>query len=319
MNPFVFIVGCPRSGTTLLQRMVNAHPKIAVTLESHWIARCFEDRGGLTPENNVTPELASRLVEDARFARWCVDRDGLLALMGKGGEVAYSCFVKAIFDLYGEAQGKTLVGNKTPAFVRRLDMLHSLWPTARFVHLIRDGRAVSLSMANWPKTYQPNKPGSLTTWAEHPVSTMALWWELNIRQGRQGGESLGSGLYYEMRYESLVSHPREECASLCAFLGLTYDDAMLRFHEGRTRAAPGRDAKHAWLPVTPGLRDWRSQMPAEDVERFEAAAGDLLDELGYPRAFPSPRQERIENAAKVRDLLSRDPRWLNLSRAPRAV
>jgi hypothetical protein len=98
---------------------------------------------------------------------------------------------------------------------------------------------------------------------------------------------LGAGCYYELRYEALVGRPAEACAELCAFLGLRYDAAMLRFHEGRARA--GVDAKSAWLPITPGLRDWRTQMPPGDVERFEAAASDLVDELGYPRAAAGPR------------------------------
>jgi hypothetical protein len=82
--------------------------------------------------------------------------------------------------------------------------------------------------------------------------------------------------------------PAEELAKLCAFLGLPFDEAMLGFHEGRTKTKPGLDAKRAWLPITAGFRDWRSEMTAEDVDRFEAA-GDLFDESGYERDFPSPR------------------------------
>jgi hypothetical protein len=62
---------------------------------------------------------------------------------------------------------------------------------------------------------------------------------------------------------------------------------MLRFNKGKTKAEPGLSAKDAWLSVTPGLRDWKSQMPCEDIERVEAAAGDLLDELGGPSSLPS--------------------------------
>jgi hypothetical protein len=69
---------------------------------------------------------------------------------------------------------------------------------------------------------------------------------------------------------------------------------MLRFHEGRERTEPNLDAKKAWRPVTQGLRDWRSQMSQQDVERFEAATGDLLDELGYERAVPNPVAEALE-------------------------
>jgi hypothetical protein len=75
---------------------------------------------------------------------------------------------------------------------------------------------------------------------------------------------LGADLYYEMRYEALVTQPAGECSKLCAFLGLQYDEAMLRFHEGRTRRVHGIDTQEPERPITPGLRDWRSQMPVED-------------------------------------------------------
>jgi hypothetical protein len=114
-----------------------------------------------------------------------------------------------------------------------------------------------------------------------------------------------------MRYESLVSHPREECARLCAFLGLRYDEAMLRFHEGRTVNDPNLSAKRAWRPLIRGLRDWRAQMPAEDIERFEAAAGGLLDALGYSRAVPHPRPEALEYATKIRQQLAGDLQRIN--------
>jgi hypothetical protein len=165
-----------------------------------------------------------------------------------------------------------------------------------------------LSIADWPTARQKN-PGIFATWKDDPLSTTALWWESNVRLGRQIGNWLGPELYYEIRYESLIANPKEECAALCAFLGLPYNDAMLRFHVGRTRSKPGLDAKHAWLPITPGLRDWRSQMPAEDVERFEAAAGELLDELGYPRAVSCPGPEALGQASKMRDSLEQDPNW----------
>src|SRR5262249_50846792 len=161
---------------------------------------------------------------------------------------------------------KPLVGNKTPAYVQWVAALHALWPGARFVHLIRDGRDVCLSVRAW--NHAARAAGRYATWAEDPVATTALWWKRKVGFGRQRGRPLGPGLYYEIHYEGLVTRPAEECARLCAFLRVSYDEAMLRFHEGRTRDEPGLDAKQAWRPITAGLRDWRSQMPAADVERF---------------------------------------------------
>lgn len=298
-NPYVFIVGCPRSGTTMLQRIVNAHSQIAIMPESHWIPRLFDKRQGLTPEGLVTPELIPHLLAQPAFALLDIGREKLETLLGTDRPASYADFMTGMFDLYGKARGKTLVGNKTPGFVRRTRTLHSLWPTARFVHLIRDGRDVFLSTIH--RALKNPKAGVFDTWEADPATTAGLWWEWNVQSGRQAGYSLGPKLYYELRYESLVANPEEECAALCAFLGLPYDDAMLRFHEAQEESTAAR-------PVTPGLRDWRSQMPGEDVERFEAAAGELLDELGYPRSIPHPPLERVEIASKMRDLLARDPR-----------
>jgi len=320
MNPYLFIVGCARSGTTLLQRIINAHGRIAITPESHWICRLFEQGRGLTPGGLVTPELIPRLIQDLspRFARLSIGQAELLRLLASDRAVDYASFVSGIFDLYGKAKGKEVVGNKTPGFVRKIPTLQRLWPQARIVHLCRDGRDVCLSMINRPLNHVNRGP--LCTWGQDAVTTAALWWEWSVQLGRQAGNSLGSGLYYEMRYESLVAQPAGECAALCAFLGVPFEEAMLHFHEGRKRTVPPSDAKHAWLPsagnasefrlrpITAGLRDWRSQMSHADVEKFEAAAGELLDELGYPRAIPRLRPERLEDALRIRELLALDSR-----------
>ena len=304
-NPYVFLVGCPRSGTTLLQRMVNAHPEIAITPESHWIPRLYAKPWALTPEGRIKKKLIRWLVAHPKFARLKISPEEMTKLAGNGQPVSYGELVSRIFDCYGLRQGKPLVGDKTPDYVRSIETLHSLWPTARFVHVIRDGRDVALSMMEWPKS-RP-KPGDFATWQEDRVSTAALWWELNVRLGRLAGKSLGQELYYEVRYESLVSCPAEECAALCAFLGVPYSDAMLRFHEAPAASDPGLETKRAHLPVTRGLRDWSAQLPREDNERFEAAAGVLLEDLGYARVAPRPGPEVLEHVARMRQLLAEDP------------
>ncbi|PYV08902.1 MAG: hypothetical protein DMG23_12400 [Acidobacteria bacterium] len=229
--------------------------------------------------------------------------DELTSLAGRGQQISFASFVTGIFDLYGKARGKELVGNKTPDSARRMDTLHALWPRARFLHLIRDGRDVALSLMNWPKV-RNKTPGKLPTWKEDPVSTSALWWELNVRRSREAGKLLGSQLYREFRYESLLAHPDQVCAELCEFLGLPYDEAMLHYHEASEKDRPGVEAGHDREPITPGLRNWKTQMSAEDVEHFEAAAGALLDELNYPRAFARLGTAAVEQSARIRTLLA---------------
>src|SRR5688500_16599065 len=108
-NPYLFIVGCDRSGTTLLQRMVDAHRHIAIIYETHWITRRFAKGKGLTPDGLVTRELISRLFKYYRFPELGIGRDELEKLLASGAPVSYSSFVTAIFDLYGNARGKRLV------------------------------------------------------------------------------------------------------------------------------------------------------------------------------------------------------------------
>jgi hypothetical protein len=305
-NPYLFVVGCPRSGTTLLQRILDAHPQLAVTHEQWWIPPFYRKRVGLTPEGHVTAALIPRLFEHKQFPKLGLTREELEGLLAGGEPVAYARFVSAVYDLYARARGKPLAGDKNPDYVRQMPLLHGLWPGAKFVHLLRDGRDVCLSLRNWKR---PNHSASRrSTWSSDPVLTAAFYWAWHVRAGREAAAALGPGQYGEVRYESLVARPREETAGLCRLLGFPFDEGMLRFHEGRTRAEPGLDAKQAWLPITPGLRDWQAGMAPADVELFEAAAGGLLDELGYPRAFPRPSPDAMREAARVRELFARDLR-----------
>jgi hypothetical protein len=301
LNPYAFIVGAPRSGTRLLGRLVHAHPDIAVIHEARFVPGWFRHRHGLTPEGFVTPELVEKLVEFERFEQFAVERDQLEQLVARRERMPYSAFVTELFDLHGKALGKRLVADKSPRYVRNLPTLHELWPEAKFIHLVRDGRDVGLSVLSWKKVVERGGlVAKLPTYEEDRTTTVALWWERLVRLGREDGAPLGPDLYREVRYEALVADPVAECKALCAFLDVPYDEAMLHYHE----AADAQRSRHASRPPTPGLRKWREQMPPEEVERFEAAAGALLDDLGYPRAFPQVGAKVRRHAARMRELFS---------------
>jgi hypothetical protein len=302
LNPYVFIVGATRSGTTLLQRIVNAHSRIAIIHEAHWLPRLYEQRMGVDGNGFVTADIVPRLLEHPRFGKFKIGRGELELLLANGQPPHYSEFVTRLFDLYGRRKGKALVGEKTPSYVRNISTLHTLWPEAKFVHLIRDGRDACLSMSGWKKVGRT--VGRFAAWERDPVLATAFWWKWHVSLGREAGHRLGGGLYHELRYEALVVDPVAECQALCSFLGVPYEPAMLTYHEGRTKSDPRLDSKRAWLPITRGLRDWRSEMPAEAVERFEAAAGDLLEELGYGRARHDLSLESRNSAAEIRRALA---------------
>ena len=196
-NPYVFIVGCSRSGTTLLQRLVDAHPVIAITSETNWVPRYFEMKTGLTSEGLVTPETIPRLIEHRRFPPLWIDPGDLERLITPSGHVSYSSFVSGVFDLYRGTRGKRLVGGKGAGWVRHIPTLHALWPEAKFAHLIRDGRDVYISTINWDRAFKITR--RFAAWSQDPVTTAAFWWEWNVRLGRESGGLLEQDLYYELR------------------------------------------------------------------------------------------------------------------------
>ncbi len=293
VNPYLFVVGAARSGTTLLQRMLDAHPRLAVVNETYWLPRKFRERTGLTREGIVTDALLPLLLASPKFERMGVDEGDLARLLADEQPVRYERFVAKIFDLYAKRAGKPLAGDKTPGYVRRMTQIHALWPRARFLHIIRDPRDVCLSMLDWRSGERT--AGQYGTWDMDPLVSAALYWRYSVAVGREAGAALGPRLYHEVRYESLVSASARELKGICAFLDLPYAEAMLRFYEGRTRPKPGRSSKAQWLPPTAGLRDWRTQLSGEDVERIEVAVEDLLPRLGYEShsVRPTPRARRL--------------------------
>lgn len=304
-NPFVFVVGCPRSGTTLLKRILDAHPDLAITPETHWIPRCSRRSIGVSQDGRITADLYDYLRSYRKFANLRLDPVDVDRLFAHSPPLGYADFVSRIFDLYGQRSGKKLVGDKTPGYARHIGLLHELWPQAKFVHLIRDGRDVCLSVQDWKRTAR--NVGQYRIWSQDRVSTIALWWEQLVLQARCDGAELRGSLYYELHYEDLLAEPEATCRDLCTFLGIDYAPSMLGFHQGKTKRDPGLRAKQAWLPITPGLRDWHKQLDRQDVERFEAIAGHLLRDLGYERGCKDVSSRARQEGARARKQFESDP------------
>ena len=295
MNPYVFVVGCPRSGTTLLQRMLDHHPLLAISNDPHFIPFAVEGvRDGLDPP--VTPALVERLLAYRTFGRLGLGEDAVHAAAAKAE--TYSQLVTELYSEFARLHGKELGGEKTPRYVPFLPLLHSLFPWARIVHLIRDGRDVALSTLEWARA--DRGPGRFRMWRDQPVAVCALSWRWHVVAGMRDGMSLDGTHYDEVRYEDLVAEPESPLRELAAFLRLPYSPEMLEYHRGRTRTEPGLSTKAAWLPPTPGLRDWRTDMAPRDLELFEAIAGDLLALLGYQRACDTPSDEVVELARRCK-------------------
>ena len=122
-NPCVFVVGCPRSGTTLLRRILDAHGELAIPkAETHWIPKLARSPY-LTEQGAVTPELRETLQQNERYRKLGLPEDLLDSVDGSTGSPAYADLVAVIFDAYARQRGKSLAGDKTPGYARCISQL----------------------------------------------------------------------------------------------------------------------------------------------------------------------------------------------------
>ena len=289
-DPLVFVVGCPSSGTSLLQRMLNGHPDLAVANETQHIAL-----GDVPPSPSadapLTPERLDGLRTRQVFLRLGLNEDAVREVAAETG--TYRAFAARIYAAFAAAQGKRLSGALVPEACDRIADLNALFPESRIVHIVRDGRNVAISAFEWAKNQ--NGPGRLELWAENPIGASALWWRTRVAAARAAGRALGVERYYELHYEYLTRDPELELRCVSAFLYLPYAAEMT----GQDRAGRGPGGP-TMMPPTAGLCDWRRQMRPDDVALFEALAGDQLEALGYPLARVQLSPEVARRADRCR-------------------
>jgi Sulfotransferase family len=270
--PF-FIVGSARSGTTLLRLILNAHPEVAVPPESRFVVELYP--GSDTIERDG---FLARLSAHKRFETWDIPIEAVADEFPPGKEVPYADAIRAAYRAYARVNGKDQWGDKTPRYVENIDLLAALFPETRFIHLIRDGRNVTLSYADVP-------------FGPKTVGKAAKLWADRVKVGLTVGRALGGERYLEIRYEDLVEDAEGETKDICHFLGLAFDPGMLDYTErARGSVLPRASMYNPHVTEKPqaNVRSWQQSMPPDQVEIFEAVAGDVLSELGYERRFPTP-------------------------------
>jgi hypothetical protein len=273
--PFPFVVGCGRSGTTLVRALLDAHRDIAVPYESYfpvWFARQlarYERADGFSVDAYLDD-----LLHHESFARWDLDNTYVRESITEARPRDYPGAVRATYECYARAHGKPRYADKTPVFVVHIPLLAQLFPEAVFVHLVRDGRAVVLSRAE-------------AAWGTDEVEFETLVWRSQVEQGRSAGRAIGPHRYREVRYEDLLDDPAAVCRGLCEFIGVEYDPAMLTYYERSEKIIAGQpfpdEHKNLARPPTKGLRDWRQELDPADLALFEQLAGSTLDAFGYER------------------------------------
>lgn len=275
--PPVFVVGCPRSGTTLAQTMLDSHPSLNVLYEANFLVdiplglhssflNASEALAAAEAHPNFQPDKF-----DVRGAR-SVCRE--LGIADSAGAMRVLAASRAV------AEGKRRWGNKTPKAVLHLPELAILFPDAQFVHMIRDGRDSAASQARIDRT----------------LIQGALLWRTGMRSGRRAGTNLGPDRYLEVRLEDLLSSPEQQIRKMCAFLGEEFDQSLLNFHTtARERIPTSGLSIHPRLGEPPRPLPTRADGGAKGVAERAAAAlmESELVELGYLPARPPRRRRRI--------------------------
>jgi len=304
----VFVVGAPRSGTTLLRAMLNRHPRLALCDETfffYWVAQRRRVFGDLA-DSARRARAVDRFLETRRIGRLGLDLEALRAHLHREA-TSYPRFLRELIAFYARAQGKPRGGEKTPQHAQVAATLLDWYPDATLIHLVRDPRDVVASLRRMP-------------WGSgSPCADAALW-----RDCVAGAEACERDpRFLLVRYETLIERPGAELARVCAALGEEFAPAML---EGE----PGRRSDRWWFERAQGgvettrVERWRSELSPDDVAVVEWVAGERLARYGYVAAAPPAGaalrlRARTQAAAaalrrRLRQLPALGYRWLRPDR-----
>jgi hypothetical protein len=248
--PPIFVVGSPRSGTTLLRLVLDSHSHIACGPETHILADMDD----------------SCRLHWSRLQRYGRDREYWYAKCRR--------FFEEVKLDYSAAKNKPRWADKTPAYALHLPFINALFPKAQIVHVIRDARMVTASvLARW---------GWRAAW-HAPVK-----WAESVSRARGFGTGLPAAQYREIRFEELIADVEGTLRGLCEWLGEPWEPGLLDYdryeHDGsgrnrevrsEARSAEGQavDSRRATKP--------RQQLDPLLGARVQRVAGRLNRELGY--------------------------------------
>jgi hypothetical protein len=257
----LFLVGSERSGTTLLRLMLDHHPLLAFEFEFEYVVEKVGDDGSWPDLNDYYEWLSTNRIYLSR--NYDIDK-----------RLSYPQLVNDFLVQRRRRVNKPLVG-ATAHY--NFDRLPRIWPDARFIHLVRDGRDVARSVI------EMGWAGNTWTAVGHWIRAEETWDALS--------QSLGPDRAFDVRYENLIRRPEETLTAICQFIGIEYDPAMLRYPEDSTYGAP--DLKM--------VEQWRRKQSEREIRLTEARAAHWLVRRGYELSGLPP----IQVDAKIRAELIR--------------
>jgi hypothetical protein len=288
----IFVVGCPRSGTTMLQLMLHAHPRIAIPPETRFLLEGYRRRR----EFGDLREAANRRA----LAHWIVrtratkahdlglDGDALIEEIVAGPPTLGSA-IGIVFRAYARRFGKARWGDKRPSYATNLDIVLRLFPDAQIINIIRDGRDCVASLKEMP-------------WHQAGIEQSISLWARSIDRTRRAGRRLGDESYHELSYERLVREPEPMLRGLCDFLGEPFAPAMTEPASVAEVAVPAGKTWHERTRAAVSderVASWRRRLTPAETGLCEAVLGRRLSACGYELsgASSAPVHGRLRYAA----------------------
>ena len=275
----IFVVGVDRSGTTLLSLILSSHSRIAIPYESHFITSYYNDEnswGDLNRgENRI--RLIKSILAESYVKRW--DKKVELNNIDIAKCYSLSNAINEVFLSYAKMHGKDIWGDKTPSYTAEIHIINRLFPNCRFVHIIRDGRDVAMSLIKqW--------------WGANDFISALTYWEKTLNCTRRMLRMLPDERFVELKYEELLENPEKEIRNIINFLGLDFEPEMLKKYQDNAEDKVGDriDKHHINLKknvLKSNAFKWkRNLIPSDQAIAFEIA-GELFKELGYEKGVTS--------------------------------
>ncbi|HOI86794.1 MAG TPA: sulfotransferase [Lentimicrobium sp.] len=281
--PFFFIIGRPRSGTTLLRSIFDAHPNVVIPFESPVILNLYRKYKKVRAwDEAAVDELYADLSKQPYFERWRVEKDGLKErIMNRKGEIGFHLLIRLVYQGYQSVFDKSETlwfGDKNPVYSFYADRLFRMFPDAKFIHITRDYRDNLVSLRQ------------VTFEAPIPALIAYRWVRANklidkiIRRAPQQ--------VYRLRYEDMAASPEEKTREICDFLGIEFQPGQLEYRkkleQAKERAAEYQIKNHQSLmkPVNTGrIAIWKEALTPAEVKAMDMVAGRNADQHGYEREY----------------------------------
>jgi hypothetical protein len=291
-----FIFGHARSGTTLLTRLVRLHPEVHCNYQAHFFSR---------------PPLLQGLVADKEIGRWFTRSSNRWNRQRDLSPVVLRAVSDFILERDARREGKIVVGDKSPNSLLNGEAVHKLfniYPDARLIFLVRDGRDAALShriqsfidnpdklsrddkeiLQSFIQDSKPYLTGKRSIFTRKGIIQAANGWVDNVVETDKIGRQLFGDSYHSMRFEDMLTLPREEMVRLWSFLDVDTDiPGLFDTVTDELTRNPDADWQHekasqiAKSLIKGKHGSWRDMFTQRDMQIFYQIAGNTLNSWGY--------------------------------------